>query len=104
MTYGEYLENKEKYTLLDVREDNELDQGMIPGAVHIPLKQLRTRLGELDKSKHYLAYCAVGIRGYITERILRANGFEVSNLIGGYRTYMDLTTNKCSKETNFSCS
>lgn len=104
VTYGEYLENKEKYTLLDVREDNELDQGMIPGAVHIPLKQLRTRLGELDKSKHYLAYCAVGIRGYITERILRTNGFEVSNLIGGYRTYMDLTTNKCSKETNFSCS
>ena len=104
VTYGEYLENKEKYTLLDVREDNELDQGMIPGAVHIPLKQLRTRLGELDKSKHYLAYCAVGIRGYITERILRTNGFEVSNLIGGYRTYTDLTTNKCSKETNFSCS
>lgn len=104
VTYEEYLENKEKYTLLDVREDNEIEQGMIPEAIHIPLKQLRSRLGELDKSKHYLAYCAVGIRGYITERILRDKGYEISNLVGGYRTYMDLTTNECSKEFKGKCS
>ena len=101
--YEEYLENKEKYTLLDVREDNEVEEGMIPQAVHLPLKQIRSRLDELDKSKHYLAYCAVGIRGYITERILRDKGFEVSNLVGGYRTYKDLTTNECSKEFTCKC-
>lgn len=89
--YREYEENKDDYTLLDVREDPEVISGMIPGAVHIPLSQLRNRINELDKSKQYLAYCAVGIRGYITERILKSKGFKVKNLVGGYRTAMDMT-------------
>lgn len=89
--YREYKANPDKYTLLDVREEMEVIAGMMPQAVHIPLTELRDRLNELDKDKTYLAYCAVGIRGYIAERILRAHGFNVEYLVGGYRTYMDLT-------------
>ena len=69
--------------LLDVREPDECERGMIPGAVAIPLGQLRKRLGELPRDRMIVAYCAVGVRGYLAERILRANGFTVSNLSGG---------------------
>lgn len=90
--YREYEENKDKFTLLDVREDAEVVSGMLDKAVHIPLTELRDRFDELDKDKVYLAYCAVGVRGYIAERILKDKGFKVKNLVGGYRTAMDMTT------------
>lgn len=77
---------KHPYTLLDIREDMEVQSGRVEGALHIPLTQLRERYKELDKFKHYLVFCAVGLRGYIAERILKQKGFTVSNLLGGYRT------------------
>lgn len=89
----QYLDNKECYTVLDVREDMECAVGTIPSAVQIPLPQLRERLSELDKQKDYLVYCAVGIRGYIAERILKQKGFKASNLMGGYRMWQNLTQN-----------
>lgn len=90
--YREYLEDKDRYSLLDIRENPEIVAGTLEGAIHIPLTELRDRLSELDKDKHYLLYCAVGLRGYIGERVLKAKGFKASNLVGGYRTVMDLTS------------
>lgn len=75
--------------LLDVRTQPECESGIIPGAICIPVDELRERMKELDKSKEYVIYCAVGIRGYIACRILMQNGFEnVRNLSGGYRSYL----------------
>ncbi len=99
---SEYLENKEKYQLLDMREKEEPIAGSIPSSINILLTKLRNRLGELSKEKHYLVYCAVGLRGYISERILKQKGFKVSNLIGGYRTYMDLTEDSFADSINTS--
>ncbi|MGL5649743.1 MAG: DsrE/DsrF/DrsH-like family protein [Clostridium sp.] len=79
--------DKEHTILVDVREDIEVQNGMIDGAVHIALNTLRDRVGELDKSKDIVIYCAVGVRGWIGERILRNNGFNVRNLSGGYKAY-----------------
>lgn len=90
--YREYENNKNEYSLLDIRENPEVVSGKLEGAIHIPLTEIRNRFKELDKSKHYLVYCAVGLRGYIAERILKQKGFIVSNLVGGYRTVMDLTS------------
>jgi len=59
----------------------------VPGAVNIPLRELRERLGELDRSKTYIVYCAAGLRGYLAHRILAQNGFASKNLGGGYTTY-----------------
>ncbi len=73
--------------LLDVRESAEFGAGTVPGAVNIPLGQLRSRLGELDKSKTYIAFCRVGMRGYVAERILKQNGFGCRNLSGGFLTW-----------------
>lgn len=73
--------------LLDVREVAEFENGTIPGAVNIPLGELRTRLGELDQSRPLAVFCRVGQRGYVAERILRQHGFDVYNLSGGYLTW-----------------
>ena len=82
------LDNLTKDTvILDVREEEERDIGYIENSINIPLGQLRNRLGELDKSKDYVIYCAVGIRGYMGSRILSQNGFNTRNLAGGFETY-----------------
>jgi NADPH-dependent 2,4-dienoyl-CoA reductase/sulfur reductase-like enzyme/rhodanese-related sulfurtransferase len=73
--------------LLDVREESEFKNGHILGAILIPLGQLRLRIPELPKEREIVIYCQVGIRGYIAERILRQNGFNVKNLSGGYVTW-----------------
>jgi len=73
--------------VLDVRTIPEVQQGTIPGSIHIPVDDLRTRLGELPKDKEILAFCQVGLRGYLACRILSQNGFTCRNLSGGYKTY-----------------
>ncbi|HHU12651.1 MAG TPA: FAD-dependent oxidoreductase, partial [Clostridiaceae bacterium] len=92
VTYAEWQADPDSYRLLDIREDAEAMAQPVPDAVHIPLTVLRTRLGELQKESHYLVFCAVGLRGYVAERILKANGFHVSNLVGGLRTMTDLAS------------
>ena len=73
--------------LLDVRTPAEVKkQGLIrPDAVHIPLDELRDRLGELDPSKKIYVNCFSGLRSYLACRMLRQHGFRCSNLSGGWR-------------------
>ena len=74
--------------LLDVREDAELMGFELPNAVHIPLGQLREKLSQLDKTKHIIIFCAIGVRAYNAARILMNNGFaNVSVYPGGVRFY-----------------
>jgi len=76
------------HAVIDLREEWEVEAtGMVPGAVRIPLRELRDRLGELDRSKTYVVYCAVGMRGYLAHRILSQHGFRSKNLSGGYQTW-----------------
>ena len=74
--------------LVDVRDRSEFIAGAIPGAVNIPVDDLRTRLAELPKGEPIAVYCQVGQRGYIATRILMQHGFNVVNLSGGYRTWL----------------
>lgn len=73
--------------LLDVRTPQEFASGHIPGAVNIPVDDLRSRLGELPRDREIAAYCQVGQRGYLAVRVLRQTGFSASNIGGGHRTY-----------------
>ncbi|MDL2213738.1 FAD-dependent oxidoreductase, partial [Bacteroides sp. OttesenSCG-928-N06] len=74
--------------ILDVRTADEYSMGMIPGAINIPLDELRSRLTELPTDKAIYIYCAVGLRGYLATKILTANGYtNIKNLSGGYKTY-----------------
>ncbi|MEW9094418.1 MAG: CoA-disulfide reductase [Clostridiaceae bacterium] len=85
----EELDNRDKNRsiLLDVRTELEYSGGNLEGSVNIPLQELRSKLNELDKDKEIIVYCQIGLRGYIAYRILKANGFNVKNLNGGYKTY-----------------
>jgi len=72
--------------LLDVRETSEVaESGLLRNAVHIPLGELRDRLGELPRDRRILVYCQKGQRGYLATRALKGSGFEdVANLRGGF--------------------
>ena len=69
--------------LLDVRNPAELAVESVPGAVNIPLPQLRARLGELPRDREILVFCRSGQRAYYATRILLQNGFKARNLAGG---------------------
>ena len=69
--------------LLDVREAVELALEQVPGAVNIPLGQLRARLGELPRNRDILVTCRSGQRAYLATRILLQHGFSARNLTGG---------------------
>lgn len=73
--------------LLDVREEEETILGSIPGSTLIPLGELRKRLNEIPEDRETVIYCAVGIRGYVAERMLRQKGYSVKNLSGGFATW-----------------
>jgi NADPH-dependent 2,4-dienoyl-CoA reductase/sulfur reductase-like enzyme/rhodanese-related sulfurtransferase len=84
--------------ILDVREVEENELAKIPGAINIPLGQLRNRLHELDRQKPIIVYCSVGLRSYLATRILTLRGFEnVRNLNGGYRMFQALQNENSSK-------
>jgi NADPH-dependent 2,4-dienoyl-CoA reductase/sulfur reductase-like enzyme/peroxiredoxin family protein/rhodanese-related sulfurtransferase/TusA-related sulfurtransferase len=90
--------NSDQVQILDVRETEENELGQIPGTIHIPLGQLRERLGELDPQKEVITYCSVGLRAYMALRTLKLNGFNnVSNLNGGYRIYQAMQAELNSK-------
>ena len=69
--------------LLDVRNPPELAVESVPGAVNIPLPQLRARLGELPRDREILVICRSGQRAYYATRILLQNGFKARNISGG---------------------
>ena len=69
--------------LLDVRNPPELAVESVPGAVNIPLPQLRSRLDELPRDREILVICRSGGRAYYATRILQQHGFKARNISGG---------------------
>jgi NADPH-dependent 2,4-dienoyl-CoA reductase/sulfur reductase-like enzyme/peroxiredoxin family protein/TusA-related sulfurtransferase/rhodanese-related sulfurtransferase len=80
-------ELKEGDFLLDVREEEEMLCGTIPDSLNIPLGQVRDNLDKLPKDKEIIVFCKVGLRGYLAERYLREQNYNVKNLSGGYMTW-----------------
>ncbi|KUI30761.1 rhodanese-like domain-containing protein [Mycobacterium sp. GA-2829] len=77
-------------TLVDIRNPGEREAGAIPGSLHIPLAQLRARMGEVPGDKPIVLHCAGGWRSSVAASLLRANGFEqASDLLGGYNAWVD---------------
>ena len=69
--------------LLDVRNPQEVAAEAVPGAVNIPLPQLRARLGELPRDREIAVICRSAVRAYYATRILLQNGFKARNISGG---------------------
>jgi rhodanese-related sulfurtransferase len=76
--------------LLDVRNPEELAVESVPGAINIPLPQLRARLGELPREREILVICRSGQRAYYATRILLQNGFNALNISGGMLSRVNL--------------
>lgn len=77
------LQKKERFQILDVREIDEWVFGHIPGAKHIPLLDLPSRLHELDPNTEYVVVCHSGYRSAHACQFLAQQGFDVVNMIGG---------------------
>jgi NADPH-dependent 2,4-dienoyl-CoA reductase/sulfur reductase-like enzyme/rhodanese-related sulfurtransferase len=76
------------YDILDVRSVGECDKGMIPGAINIPVDEIRDRYSEI-KNKNLLVNCQVGLRGHTGSMLLKELGFNAVNLDGGYLTWIN---------------
>ena len=86
------LINRENAVLLDVREVNEFEGGKLPNAVHIPLSQLGSRMGELTKmtGRPIVVYCARGNRSATAGAALAKQGFaKIYQLQGGLKAWKD---------------
>jgi NADPH-dependent 2,4-dienoyl-CoA reductase/sulfur reductase-like enzyme/rhodanese-related sulfurtransferase len=77
--------------LLDVRQPNELVVESVPGALNIPLPQLRARLGELPRDREIHVICRSAQRAYYATRILVQNGLKAKNIAGGMLSRAMLT-------------
>jgi sulfur-carrier protein adenylyltransferase/sulfurtransferase len=74
----------DRVKLIDVREAHEVEICRIPGAEHIPMRQIPERLGDLPQDKHLLIHCHHGGRSMRVTEFLRSRGFTaVSNVAGG---------------------
>jgi rhodanese-related sulfurtransferase len=70
--------------VVDVREEWETRLAPFPGAIWIPIGQVPSRLGELDKTRETVVVCHHGIRSWRVARFLESEGFaDVINLAGG---------------------
>lgn len=74
------------YQLIDVRTPSEYGRGTIPGAINIPVDEIRDRVSEIKKEP-ILVNCQVGQRGHTATMLLKELGFDATNLDGGYLTY-----------------
>lgn len=91
-------------TLLDTRTNGEYAGGHAEGfTTHIPVDDLRARIGELDKSKPVYAMCQSGLRSYIACRILAQNGFDCRNFVGGYRFYASVQRDRFDEGCRTDC-
>ena len=85
--------NSAKYDLIvDVRESDEVAQGMVPNALHIPLGELvrdcnTERLKPQFSNKNILVYCKAGGRSRMAATVLNNNGYKATNMSGGFMEY-----------------
>ena len=90
-------------TLLDIRTAEEYDLGHVENSLHIPVDELRERLGEVPAGKPVYVICQSGLRSYIACRILEQRGFACWNLAGGYRLYEIVVLDRLAAEQAFPC-
>jgi rhodanese-related sulfurtransferase len=88
------LQEGKHLNIIDVRENDEVVQGMIPNATHIPLGEIPNRIHELDSNKEYVMVCRSGKRSEKACEILASNQFAVVNMTGGMLSWKGKITNK----------
>jgi NADPH-dependent 2,4-dienoyl-CoA reductase/sulfur reductase-like enzyme/rhodanese-related sulfurtransferase len=80
--------------ILDVRDPMEYKRDHVDSALNLPLDEIRDRLAELPKDRPIWTYCFVGQRSYYAARALAQYGFDVKNISGGFKTYLQHEASK----------
>ena len=88
ITLEEFAAAQQDGTTVDVRERGEYAQGHVPGAVLVPMGQLASRLGELDRSSRLHVICASGNRSKAMTDLLVAQGFDAVSVAGGTQAWI----------------
>ena len=83
-----FAAEREAGTTVDVREKGEYAQAHVPGAVLVPMGQLASRLGELDRSTRVHVICASGNRSKAMTDLLVATGFDAVSVAGGTHAWI----------------
>ena len=77
-----------KFFIVDVRKENQYQEGHLEGAINIHWRQLLNRRNELPKDKTILLYCDTGVLSSRMQFILKMSGFENAKVLwGGYLYY-----------------
>ncbi|UOQ44153.1 rhodanese-like domain-containing protein [Halobacillus salinarum] len=77
----------ENVSIIDVRTAEEVTQGKIPNAIHIPVDQIEQRLIDLDKTKEYITVCRSGRRSDKAADIMNEKGLQAENMEGGMEAW-----------------
>ena len=88
------------FQLVDVRTSSEYAAGNIPGAMSMPVDEIRNRVAELT-NKDVLVNCQVGQRGHTATMLLKELGFNAVNLDGGYLTWSNSPAATTQKEKEY---
>ena len=81
------LDRGGNFTLLDVREREEYENGHLRGAVSIPLDELEARAREIPRDRPVIIYCAYGSHSMMAARLLDRMGYRAVNTVGGLASY-----------------
>ena len=87
----EEIVRKNKVNIIDVREEDEIKAGHIPGIIHMPLSEFGKHLDKINKNEHYYIVCRSGQRSGVASKFLSEQGFDVTNVLGGMMTYQGKT-------------
>lgn len=77
------IKANEAMNIIDVREQFEVEQGMIKGAMHIPMNDIPEAMENLDREKEYYIVCAHAVRSANVAHYLLVNGYKAINVEGG---------------------
>lgn len=93
-----YIEDLDNAFLIDVRMKIAYETKTIPGAINIPINEIRNKFDEIPKDKKVILFCNTGQTSYIVSRILEQKGFDnIYSLMGGIELYKEITKNKEEK-------
>lgn len=81
------LSEESAHALLDVRMQMEFDDEHIPGAINIPLDELRQRYSDLHRDREYYVYCHAGVRSASATFLLKSQGFKAKSIRGGMNSW-----------------
>jgi len=85
-----WRESGKTFILLDVREPDELESAALPGVLHIPMRDVPARAGEIDREADIAVICHMGGRSARVAQFLRSQGYSnVVNVEGGIDAYSE---------------